>query len=324
MVKSIKRLLVGASVFATVSAIASAPAFAASIVNATVGGNASFLTYTVVNGQTVLDPTNNVQAALDGNSSAPGGNVELFSNSEAGSLYPSSTVNPLSAFNNFLGYNEVKTLNGQINGKEISLSSLTAVDWFDANTVASVRTVLSSNATTSNQKSAAIASLYNPSNLATSWFNATLAEYNYSADQSKFSKFLLAGGLQRFSDPNISYVNQDEQTGLIRIGLAGHFDAASLLGLPTGSTQIQVSELVKVSYNGQASQYLSSYQATNSGLVSKDDNRSHNGNYEVSLQGELPPKPTPESVPEPSLALGLFSLGGMWAAKRKLSKSASA
>nr|WP_290223138.1 NF038130 family PEP-CTERM protein [Trichocoleus desertorum] len=320
MVKNIKRLLVGASVFATVSAIASAPAFAASIVNATVGGNASFLTYTVVNGQTVVDLNNNVQAALDGDSSAPGGNVELFSNSEAGSLYPSTAVNPLSAFSNFLGYNEVKTLDGQLNGKNISFSSLTAVDWLGASNVTSIRTILGSSATV-NQKTAAIASLYNSSSLATTWFNTTLTKYGVTPDATKFSTFLLAGGLQRFSDPNISYVNQDEKTGLINIGLAGHFNAAPLLRL---DGTIQASELVKVNYNGQASQYLYSYSATNSGLVSKDGTNSHNGNYEVSLQGELPPKPTPESVPEPSLALGLFSLGGMWAAKRKLSKSASA
>lgn len=316
MVKNIKRLIVGASVFASVSAIASAPASAASLVNATVGGNASFLTYTVVNGQTVVDPTNNVQAALDGNSSAPGGNVELFSNSEAGSLYPSSAVNPLSAFNNFLGYNEVKTLDGQLNGKNISLSSLTAVDWLGASNVTSLRATLNSGVS-ANLKVAAIASLYNPSNLATTWFNTTLNKYGVAPDAAKFSAFLLAGGLQRFSDPNISYVNQNEQTGSIQIGLAGHFNAAPLLGL-TGT--IQASELVKVSYNGQASQYLYSYSATNSGLVSKDGTNSHTGNYEVALQGELPPEP----VPEPSVALGLFGLGGMLVARHKSTKQTSA
>lgn len=320
MVKSIKRLIIGASIFATTSAIASAPAVAASIVNATVGGNASFLTYKAVGGQTVIDPTNNVQAALVGNSTAPGGNVELFSNSEANPLsnseanplYPSPQVQPLAALNNFLGYKGVKTINGQINGKDISLSSLTAVDWFGANTVDSVRAVLSSNAS-NNQKSAAIASLYNPSNLATSWFNATLAQYNSPANLATFNQFLLAGGFQRFSDPNISYVNQDDQTGLIKIGLAGHFNAAPLLGQ---SGLIQASELVKVGYNGQASQYLYSYTATNSGLVSNDRTNSHTGNYEVSLKGELPPT----SVPEPSVALGLLSFGSMLAVKRKLRK----
>jgi len=319
MVKSIKRLIIGASVFASVSAIASAPAFAASLVNATVGGNASFLTYTVVNGQTVVDPNNNVQAALDGNSTAPGGNVELFSNSEAGSLYPSTgatVAQRLSAFNNFLGYNEVKTLNGQLNGKNISLSSLTAVDWLGVNSVNSLRPTLSSAATTQ-AKSAAIASLYNTSNLATNWFNTTLNKYGVTPDATKFSTFLLAGGLQRFSDPNISYVNQNDQTGLIQIGLAGHYNAGPLLGL-TGT--IQASELVKVSYNGQGAQYLYSHTATNSGLVSRDGTNSHTGNYEVSLQGELPPKP----VPEPSVVLGLLSLGGLFAAKRKSAKQASA
>jgi len=322
MVKSIKRLIVGASVFATVSAIGSAPAFAASIVNATVGGNASFLTYTVVNGQTVVDPTNNVQAALDGNGTAPGGNVELFSNSEAGSLYPSAAVNPLITFNNFLGYDKVKTLNGQINGKEISLSSLTAVDWFGASTVATVRTVLSSNAH-ANQKYAKIASLYNTDSLATTWFNTALTKYKVTNQPSLrtalFSTFLLAGGLQRFSDPNISYVNQDDQSGLIKIGLAGHFNLAPLLGLGDDIT-IQASELVKVSYNGQTPQYLYNFTATRSGLVSKDGTNSHNGNYEVTLQGDKPS----QSVPEPSALVGLVSLAGLIGAKQKLTKQTSA
>lgn len=319
MVKGIKCLFVGASVFAGISAIASVPASAASLVNATVTGNASFLTYTVANGQTVLDPTNNVQAALDGNGSAPGGNVELFSNSETGSLYPGTNATlaqRLSAFNHFLGYTEIKTLSGQLNGKEISLSSLTAVDWLGANNVNNLRAVLSSSATT-NQKTAAIALLYNPANLATNWFNTTLNQYGVAPDSTKFSTFLLAGGLQRFSDPNISYVNQNDQTGLIQIGLAGHLNAAPLLGL-TGT--IQASELVKVNYNRQASQYLYSYRATNSGLVSKDGTNSHTGNYEVTLQGERPP----ESVPEPSVALGLLGLGGLLAARQKSTKQTSA
>jgi hypothetical protein len=249
--------------------------------------------------------------------------VELFSNSESSSLYPSTAatlVQRFGAFNNFLGYSAVKTLDGQLNGKNISLSSLTAVDWLGASSVTNLRTVLGSAAPTG-QKSAAIASLYNPSNLATSWFNTTLSQYGITPDVTKFSTFLLAGGLQRFSDPNISYVNQNDQTGLIQIGLAGHFDAGPLLGL---SGTIQASELVKVNYNGQDSKYLYSYSATKSGLVSQDGTNSHTGNYEVTLQGELPPKPTPESVPEPSVALGLLGLGGMLMARRKSSHRTSA
>ena len=292
MVKSVRRLIVGASVFATVSAIGSAPAFAASIVNATVGGNAPFLTYTVVNGQTVVDSTNNVQAALDGGSSAPGGNVELFSNSE--------TLSNAA----FASYTGTTSLQGTLGGKAITLSSLTLADW---------NTTLSSGKTLGQQ-----------------WFGDLLVAHNLSSwvgtpiTSNLFNLFTANKGLQRFSDPNISYVNQDEQTGLIKIGLAGHLNATPLLGLPPFLLRlmgtIQASELVKVSYNGQTPQYLYSFSATNSGLVSNDGTNSHNGNYEVTLQGDKPS----QSVPEPSALVGLVSLAGLIGAKQKLTKQTSA
>jgi hypothetical protein len=394
MVKSIKRLIIGASVFASVSAIASAPAFAGSIKNTAITGTAPYLVYDADNTNTFLVPSNpvNVNKVLDGDKSTPTGNVELFSNSE--------TLDNAA----FASYTGTTSLQGTIGGKAITLSSLTLTDW---------NTTLSSGKTLGQQ-----------------WFGDLLTANNLlpllgtNTESEIFTSFTENGGLQRFSDPNISYVNQDSN-GLIRIGLAGHFNATSLIQTAlqptqtklknlfdtaqTGFTnlnnllklaqanltllqnqrttllaqlaaapnsqkpliqtqvnalnsqittvqaqisslsgqiqqtnlqiaalsaklnpltafvnntnlQIQASELVKVSYNGQAPQYLYNFTATNSGLVSKDGTNSHNGNYEVTLQGEKPSQP----VPEPSAIIGLVSLGGLFAAKRKSAKQASA
>jgi hypothetical protein len=297
MVKNIKRLIVGASVFASVSAIASAPAFAGSIKNTAITGTAPYFVYDANSTNTFLVPSTaaNVSKVLDGNSSAPTGNVELFSNSE--------TLSKAA----FAGYTGSTSLEGSIGGKAITLSSLTFADW---------------NTTVSNGKT-----------LGQKWFGDLLVAYNLASlvgtvnESILFNLFVANKGLQRFSDPNISYVNQDDQTGLIRIGLAGHLNAASLLGLSTLQLSslglqgpLQASELVKVSYNGQTPQYLYSFSGTNSGLVSDDGTKSHNGNYEVTLQGDKPS----QSVPEPSSLIGLVSLGGLIAAKRKLAKQTSA
>lgn len=380
MLKSIKQILVGVTVVG-VSAIASAPASAASLKNATVTGAAPYITYDA-------DATNtfqvnntpgtwvNEQKVLGGNSANPTGNIELFSNSEtlSNSAYAS--------------YTDVTSLQGTIGGKSITLSSLTAADW---NTDVGGTT------------------------LAQKWLNDLIVANNLSpllganTQTEILTAFVAGGGLQRFSDPNLSYVNQDND-GTIRVGLAGHLNAASLiqqslqpaqaqmqsgyntlqatrtqmqsaLGMmqtnlrtlnsqylvassaqkPTILTKIQTltgqintltgqialvegqitavsakldpltafiaktdliiqaSEIVKVAYNGGSAQYLYSFSATNSGLVEKGDGKSHTGNYEVTLKGEVPPS---ESVPEPSAMLGLISVGGFFVGKRKMLKKA--
>ncbi len=127
------------------------------------------------------------------------------------------------------------------------------------------------------------------------------------------------------SDPNISYVNQDDTTGEIKIGLAGHYNLkdyyAPLLGsfgnfLKNG---FQASEVVKVTYNDKTD-FLYSFSATASGLTNSSgfgaDGKSHSGNYEVSIQG-VPPT----AVPEPSIILGLLGVAGVFATQRKFKKA---
>ncbi|WP_254011271.1 NF038130 family PEP-CTERM protein [Limnofasciculus baicalensis] len=321
-----KKFLLGASVVAGISGIAGAPAFAGSLTGASVSGVAGtdYYIYKQVGNQTVRDDSASLSTVLKGScavaaqacnpAGSPGGNVELFANSEKSPLSTSNPLQVFSALSNFLGYNTTTSLTGQIGGKNITLSSLNALDWFGGG-AASVKTALST-ATTSIQRSAAINPLYNPSNFATQWFENTLSQYSLLPSttigkKTLFNTFLLAGGFQRFSDPNISYVNQDPD-GLIRIGLAGHYDVLSLLGLP-GNTPVQASEVLKVSYDGNPAQYKYGYTAAHSGLTELSDGKSHNGNYELAIQGAQP-------VPEPSALLGLITVGGLVVAKRKLNK----
>ena len=77
-------------------------------------------------------------------------------------------------------------------------------------------------------------------------------------------------------------------------------------------TPVQASELVKYTYENQVG-YLYSFNATDSGLVSNDVTRSHNGNYEVKFQGAKP-------VPVPAAFVGIGIAGAIGAAKLKRSK----
>jgi len=298
----VKNILIGASLVASVSALASAPAQAASITNVTTGGTAAsdYYVYDANNTNTFRVDSNltNVNKVLDGNATHPTGNVELAASSEqAGFDFTKNT-----------------SLTGSLNGRKITLSSLTATDWTP--------------------------------NFVNTWLTEGLKANGFKLDTNTVgflsNIFTQYGGPQRFSDPNISYVNQDDSTGLINIGLAGHHNANSLLktsingymagqaadssnyklakGLlgVLGDKQIQASEIVKVSYNGSTN-LLYGFNATQSGLVAADDHVSHSGNYEVSLQGVLP-RSTPVSTPEPSAMLGLLGCG-IFAGQRKLKKA---
>ncbi|MCY7323316.1 MAG: NF038130 family PEP-CTERM protein, partial [Phormidesmis sp. CAN_BIN36] len=145
---------------------------------------------------------------------------------------------------------------------------------------------------------------------------------------------------ERFSDPNVSYVNQNDTTGEIQIGLAGHPNSNSLitksldsyLATLTGNSAekvkitglknqlrastIQASEIFKYTYNG-VTDYGYGFSATRSNLVERGDGISHSGNYEVKIKGLAP-----KSVPEPSALVGLVGLGSLLALKRHLLRKA--
>jgi hypothetical protein len=80
---------------------------------------------------------------------------------------------------------------------------------------------------------------------------------------------------------------------------------------------LEISEIAKVTINGET-QYAYSFDAVDSGFVAKDDGMSYSGIYSWSKPGV-----TVASVPEPSTMLGLMAVGGLVAAsKRKSNKNA--
>lgn len=323
-----KKFFIAASA-AGMSAIAQAPSFAYSIT----GNNDAWLYDNNYGscGPTSTCRTNDMSrlnAILAGNSSAPGGNVELFASSEG--------VN----FATYLTSNARTNIEGTVAGKSLTLSSLTATDWFGpslnmaygatnlANTwfnafydAAGISTNL--NAVLNNASSRTLFLGSVAQKTGQNWSSLTNTQIQTAARGVAYNTFLSdeVKGFQRSSDPNISYITTSGSDLLI--GLAGHFDAkafyASQLGLfgSLVNNGFQVSEVVKVNYGG-IEQFLYSFNATRSGLVNDlgtgNDGLSHNGNYEVKLAGVVPPS---ASVPEPSVVFGLIGLGGLLAAKRK-------
>jgi hypothetical protein len=241
-------------------------AFAASLTNPTIGGTSptDYVIYDANATTTfaVAKTAANLQKVLGGNSSSPTGNVELAASSEK------------AGFN----FSKNTTLSGTIGSKNIVLSSLKSSDW--STVVAGGQTLLDT---------------WLKANLTANGFSSVVANTTlYTQLKNKFTTNL---GRQRFSDPNISYVNQNDSTAEISIGLAGHLNATNLLlagmtpseqaiffSMRSANKQgqpIQASEIVKVTYNGVNS-YLYSFTATASGLDNPDTVK---GNYEVKLPG---------------------------------------
>ncbi len=320
MKRAIKKLLLATSIAVGMGGMFTAPALAGSLINSSIGGSAAddYYLYKLDGTNTSFDNNANLQDVLSGDKVNPGGNVELAASSEEGEF----------------DFTKNTTLEGQIGGKDIIFSSLTEDDW-----------------NTQNYKGSG-------KSFGEFWFEEALEanEFEYLLETPSFaitnpfgvddlfSAFKSKVGLKRFSDPNISYVNQDI-TGKISIGLAGHYDAKgiplleSLLAVAEGFREsddssenetpkpkpipIQVSEVVKVTYNGKT-EFLYSFNADKTGLTDIDDGFSHNGNYEVQIQGEKPENlkhSRTAKVPEPSVMLGLLGVAGVFVSKRKVKKA---
>lgn len=291
----------GASILASVSAIATSPASATEF---TLSGS-DIIKYEAIDSgnddildTTVANPDADINDLLKGNCSVPaylpqyqcqpgepGGNVELFASSEQLDL------------EQFLAHQDVTSLTATFDdGRSMTLSSLTAVDWFGDN----------------------LNTGYGANTLANRWFSDALSAYGIDNSPLLYNLFLNSGGFQRFSDPNISYVNNND--GLVDIGLAGHYDATHMLfSVPSTQFEIpeiplQASEVVKVTHNGRTS-YAYTFSAARSTLSSDDGTRSHTGVYDPQFTLD------PVDVPEPSILLGLIGVGGLVAAKRQSQKS---
>ncbi|MEH1846715.1 MAG: NF038130 family PEP-CTERM protein [Nostoc sp.] len=309
-----QKLVIGASMAIGVSALATVPAQAGTLTGATIGGTAAsdYLVYDVQGSSTKLvdkPSANDVQKVLDGDAAHPTGNVELRASSEGAGF----------------DFSKNTTLTGQIGGKSIILSSLTATDWFS--TASGLSTTYGAN----NFANTWFNQFYDAAGLATNESAIKLAQklptYTPSSflRQQAFNTFFNINGFQRSSDPNISYVNQNDITGEIKIGLAGHLNLkdyyAPLLGTSGNFLKdgFQASEVVKVTYNDKTD-FLYSFSATASGLTNNSgpgaDEKSHSGNYEVSIKG-VPPV----AVPEPSIILGLLGVASVFATQRTFKKA---
>jgi hypothetical protein len=242
----------------------------AGVIGTNAAAAADFQKYKVVGTSLVPDNTANLSSVLTGNAAAPGGNVELFKSSE-------TLTNAA-----YASYGQTTSLVGDLGGSTLTFSSLNASDW---------STIVAPGTTLLQQ-----------------WTSDLFTAYSLpAANAAAFDAlFLTNGGEQRFSDPNISYAYS--QNGQIHLGLAGFYDASSLLSpllgsaLPSGL--IQLSELVKVSYNGNTS-YLYGFNATPSGLKSNDPTNSFTGNYDLTSTDPIHSgnQLVAFTVPEPSTTL---------------------
>ncbi len=243
---------------------------------------------------------------------------------------------PLGVFETYTG---VTTLFGELEGTPVSFSSLTWPDWqvesYDCASTPQTATLV-------------------PGGLLDRWL-ADLGTAYGIAPASPQALAELAGAmicgdfLQRFSDPNIAYVNDGDpgNGGAVPvIGLAGTDDLCSIMapiltnaGItppapfptwasfcavpvgtpPTGRPAFQISELVKLE-GGGLSTILYSFSAIDSGQSELQSPTSHTGIYEITAPFIPPGPPTPVPAIQP-FGLALLSFGLMlaagWARRRR-------
>lgn len=284
-----------------------------------------YVKYVVQNtNQLVRDDNAPIASVLAGSAPAasgsltPGGNVELFADSEFGTYNGTSLPTAFQTVGR-------TSISGTLQNVPIQLSSLNADDWFR---------------TSSNVYDTTYAGSSTNATGAQKWFNDFCTANNFDAAltlaglgadianqrQLLFSSFRDANGFQRLSDPNISYVTQDDVTNLISIGLAGNLDyveqivvgyvasqpaSASrttlLAYFAQPSTHVDASEVVRIDYNGSTSYgYAFANAMTPLGLSTTDPTLSYNTNFNVTLQG----------VPEPA-GLSLLAIASLAIGRRR-------
>lgn len=315
MLKIIKGIAIGASVVAGVSAI-SAPAFAMTFFSATgditVFQDSNGITQQIYTGDAADYPgTVALETILSGTSTASGGNVELQNNTDNLTLQqfaiaPTASLN--AAFDD---------------GSSINFMSLTGSDWFDSSLP--VPTFGANDF--ANEWFNALLDVHGATidNLAQKTGLATLAQINgISVNELIFNQMVENNVFQRFSDPNIAYVEKDN--GLVTFGLAGHQSAGNFFDdndpLEPLFSLLTASEVVKVSYNGAAPVYAYSfYEPFDSGVVNKD-RFSHNGTFEFTVDENNEVTPRRATVPEPSAMLGLMAVGGLLTVCKRKSRKA--
>jgi hypothetical protein len=356
MVLNIKRkLLIGTSLAATISAIASSPAFASGLTRTT---DIQFFTNDTqhqstdkpnigtwtfdgnkpaeydssgiggVNRQKLNDITkNNINkaiSALTDNSSAT--NVELFTNGEI--------VVDHVGFTGKLGKNTIK------------VESVTKADW--------------ANGKLANSWLTGFRNTYGSlmSSIPTTPGSNMLKDFNNN--YSAIIGHLNTNGFNTAGDPNIGDVTYDETTGKLQVDLVGHLDIAGkyvdtrqkvkqgnnmvnnsnyLKTSPdfarnsTGNqifdamlfnlaktafltnTKFQMSEIAKITFNGETD-YAFNFVATDSGAIAGDRNLTTDTTSHTGIYSWNKTVGV-QDVPEPSALVGLMVLGGMVTIKRQ-------
>ncbi|MBW4608468.1 MAG: NF038130 family PEP-CTERM protein [Hassallia sp. WJT32-NPBG1] len=348
----IKKILVGATVAASMSAIASTPAFATNLtkptniqfttngVNNTDANKANINTWTYGSAQSdntgiggvnrqVLNDYNNkgnidkAIAALTDNDSAT--NVELFTNGE--------TVKDHVGFTANLGKNTIK------------VESVTKADWADG-TLATAWLKGFGNAYSGLLLS-----------IPTTPGSNLLKDFNNNF--GSLVTVLKTNGLGSAGDANIGDIAYNEKTGNLKIDLVGHLDIAGkyvdtrikikqgnnlidnlaygkgtspdLARNSTGNvifdamlfnlaktafitnTPFQMSEIAKITFNDKVD-YAFGFKATESGAIAGDRNKT---NDTTSHTGIYSWNKTYKTVPEPSALFGLVAVGGLVVASRR-------
>lgn len=282
---------IGLSVL-SLAALAATPAQAASLTNPTMSGG-EYLIYEQVDADsTALNPHANPVDVLAGDVNNPGGNIELSGqrgNANAKSMMQSTQ------------------LSGMLGGQNILIESLTLSDWLFTpyQGYGSLAQKWITDAWQSSESGFAqyLVDNYLPSGYDVSYDITTLSNQEWGG----LVRNLAMGGLfNRFSDPNVSYVNMEANN--VFVGLAGH------LNHPSG---VKMSEVVKVTF-GDDTHYLYDVGAAQASGLRNDvgegaDGTSHDGIYNLSFQTAS----STADVPEPSTMLGLFAVGGLCGLRKR-------
>jgi hypothetical protein len=143
----------------------------------------------------------------------------------------------------------------------------------------------------------------------------------FSLDETGAVDIKMAGwyDLNTKLDPIIAAAKTQANSPLVQMLLGPAAAQALLANISLLETTLdsmgplQMSEIAKVTINGEV-HYAYSFDAVNSGFVAKDDGKSYSGIYSWNHAG-IPV----ESVPEPSTMLGLMAVGGLFAAAKRKS-----
>lgn len=289
----VKKFAIATSV-ASMTALVGTPALAASLAGPKVNGQ--HLTYGSNGITTSLEDNNDVNR---GNALSGDGNIELAGQSGTpnaagfGEFGFDMTFTP--------GYvnQSATTLTGTLDGTKYTFSSLTYDDWYGGPIDGYSNFAEKWMTEAWNDTSTGVQNAFTNNGAA----DVDAALLGIAATDYSF--------FQRFSDPNIAYVNNDD--GNFNFGLAAHLNHESGLKL---------SEVVKVTI-GEGDDAVTQLfyglgQADASGVYEEGDGVSHSGLYNFNIVeggGVLS-----EDIPEPSTLLGLMAIGGLVAATKRKSQ----